>query len=135
RRDPLSLGGALVKVYIAPTFDKPDAGDGGIRRVVEAMTRYLPDYGVTVVDKPNAADLINCHAGSLVHAPDKPMVASNHGLYWTDYAWSDEAHQANDQVIETLAQAQAHTAVSAWVAHALTRGMLINPHIIYHGVE
>lgn len=124
-----------MRVYISPTFDRPDAGDGGIRRVVEAMTRYLPDYGIEVVDNPDAADLINCHAGSLVTVPGKPMVASNHGLYWSDYRWPEEMHRANDAVIEVLARAQAHTAVSEWVAHALARGMLINPEVIYHGVE
>ena len=53
-----------MKVYISPHFDlsKPDEGQGGIKRVVENQIKFLPAYGVELVDSPNKADVLNCHA-------------------------------------------------------------------------
>lgn len=126
-----------MKVYISPSFrDKPDRADGGIRRVVEALHKHLPEFGIEVVDNVEDADLINCHAGDLINYPsDKPMVASCHGLYWSNYQWPDDHYYANQRVIEVMARAQAVTAPSHWVAEALRRGILKDIHVIHHGVD
>lgn len=124
-----------MKVFIAPTYDGPDRADGGIRRVVDAMVKYLPGLGIQVTNSPQEADLLNCHGTMLYHVPGVPMLASCHGLYWDGYDWADWGHDANKRVIEVLIRSQAITAPSQWVAHAISRGMLADPTVIYHGVE
>lgn len=123
-----------VKVYIAPNFRGVDNGDGGIRRVVEAQKRYLPDYGVQIVSLPDQADILALHAGVWVNS-DKPTVSHCHGLYWDEYDWANWAHDLNDQVINALRLADHVTAPSEWVAQALRRGMWLNPTVLYHGIE
>jgi glycosyltransferase involved in cell wall biosynthesis len=124
-----------VKVFIAPTYRKTDAADGGIRRVSEALWRYLPQFDIEPTDDPASADLFNLHGASLVERPGIPVVASNHGLYWEDYKFAKWADETNRQVVAVMSRAKAITAPSRWVAHAITRGMLVQPHVIYHGVD
>ena len=126
---------ADLKVYISPPLSSPGQAVGGIPRVVEAMVKHLPGHGITVTDNLDEADVVNCHAGSLVDCPDKPMVASCHGLYWSDYDWSGHEYDANRLVIETMTRSQAITATSEWVAHALRHGLLRDIRPVYHGVE
>ena len=63
----------MTKVYITPQFKGSDNIDGGIRRVIEAMVQYLPDYGVEVVDSVSEADVVNAHAMEVIET-DKPYV-------------------------------------------------------------
>jgi glycosyltransferase involved in cell wall biosynthesis len=123
------------RVCIAPTYAGPDRADGGIRRVVEAMAQHLPALGWQVVDDPSAADVVNVHGTIRCNLSDRPVVSSCHGLYWDDYDWDAWAHDANTHVIESLVRANAITAPSQWVAHAITRGMLAQPTVVYHGVD
>lgn len=125
-----------LKVCIAPDYSsRPDRADGGIRRVTEAMRRYLPEFGVEVVARPEGADVLNSHGTSLVEGPGKPMVATCHGLHWAEYAWESWADDVNAQVVEVLRRGDAHTAPSEWVSAAMRRGMLIYPEVVYHGVD
>lgn len=124
-----------TRVFINPTYTRADNGDGGIRRVTEAMHKHLPAFGVTPVMTPAEADVINNHGTSLTEVPGVPMVASCHGLYWGEYEWPAWGHETNAQVVEVLARAVAHTAPSRWVADAMTRGMYIYPEVVYHGVD
>lgn len=129
-----------MKVCLFPRFQGADRADGGIRRVVEALLRYLPEYGVEFVEQAEEADLSHCHAGNIADPPGVPMISSNHGMYWSEYefgqmggeSWSDDA---NAQIVLALSVAKAVTAPSEWVANALRRGMLVDPQVIYHGVE
>lgn len=125
-----------MKIFINPLYKHADLkADGGIRRVSEALCKYLPQFGIIPVDKPEEADLINCHGAGLIERQGIPLVASNHGLYWDDYTWPKWAHETNRQVAEVLTRSQAITAPSQWVARALTRGIFRRPTVIYHGVE
>lgn len=124
-----------VRVYINPTYTTPDQADGGIRRVVDAMVAHLPDFDVQVVSSPDAADVIANHGTLLEERPGVPMVSHNHGLYWHGYDWPTWAHHANAQVIKALTRCSAATAPSRWVAQAISRGMLIRPEVVYHGVD
>jgi len=125
-----------VKLYISPNYgSRPDKADGGIRRVVEAQKRHLPKFGIEIVDYPDQADLINNHGASLVSVPGIPSVNSCHGFMWSKYDWGSWAHEINRAVVRSMQHAVAHTAPSKWVAKAMTRGMLVNPVIIYHGVD
>lgn len=126
----------MNKVYIAPDYsDRPERADGGIRRVVDAMRKYLPTYGWQVVSDIAKADVINCHAAEFKDYHGTPIVASNHGLYWSEYQWPEWCHTTNAGVVQVLSAAKAVTVPSRWVAHALVRGMLCNPKVIYHGVD
>jgi Glycosyl transferases group 1 len=124
-----------VKVFISPSFDHADQGEGGIRRVVEAQRAYLPAHGVEVVDREQDADLVAIHAGAYVQTT-KPVVAHNHGLYWTpEYEWDSWAHELNNQVINVLRRCDAATAPSDWVAYVIKRGMNIDAQTVHHGVD
>jgi glycosyltransferase involved in cell wall biosynthesis len=124
-----------MRVFITPTWKGDDKGDGGIRRVVDAQLKYLPGFGVTVVDEPRAADLIAVHGAARVDAPGVPMVVHSHGMYWEDYPFGDWGGVVNAQLIESMVSAEAVTAPSRWVAQAIARGMLIRPEVVYHGVD
>ena len=125
-----------MKLYISPNYgSRPDKADGGIRRVVEAQKKYLPKFGIEVVDHWKEADVINNHGTSLASIPGIPSVNSCHGFMWSNYDWAPWAHKVNRDVVESMVHAVAHTAPSNWVRNAMVRGMLINPTIIYHGVD
>lgn len=125
----------MLNVYIAPQYDTPDRAEGGIRRVVEAMVRYLPDFGVRPVADIRLADVVNGHGVLTPHKPDTPFVGSCHGLHWADYDWPSWAHEVNRMVTDNLRRSQAVTAPSRWVAEAITRGMLVYPIVVHHGVD
>ena len=124
-----------IPVAIFPWYSKPDHGEGGIRRVVEAMVKYLPGFGIDPVQSPDEAAVIACHGTTLVTRPGIPMVSHNHGLYWSRYEWGGCADDTNRMVVEAMACAQAHTVPSEWVGRALRRGMLIYPEVVHHGVD
>jgi glycosyltransferase involved in cell wall biosynthesis len=124
-----------MRVYINPTYQGLDRADGGIRRVSEAQVRYLPEFGIGIANSPDEADLIINHGASLVERPGVPMVSACHGLMWEDYNFGEWGDKINSAVIDVLIRAQAITAPSKWVAHAITRGMLAQPTVVYHGVD
>lgn len=134
---PIRTGteGNRVKVFITPNWRADSTDEGGIRRVVDAMRRYLPDFGHEVTDDLAQADLINCHAVALTTKPGVPMVGSCHGLHWADDPWPRWAQRVNRDVREVLMQAEAWTAPSEWVRNAMARGMAIDPLTVYHGTE
>lgn len=125
----------MKKVFISPNFPHTDKADGGIRRVVEAQKKYLPQFGWQVVEDEKEADLLNLHATAFSKRTDVPIVSTNHGLMWDRYEWDDWAHDVNRAVRESLRCAVAHTVCSEWVSMALRRGMMIYPRVIYHGVD
>lgn len=128
-----------MKIWIGPNFgEAPDTkGDGGIRRVVEAQRKWLPEYGDEIVEDIYDAEVVACHAMLL----DKPvkreqlLVHHNHGLYWSEYEWEPWSYNANHDVIESMRRADIVTAVSEWTARIIRRGTLINPTVIGHGID
>lgn len=127
----------MPKVYISPDYEKapPNADNGGIRRVVSAMVEHLPKFGVEVVHNPAEAHVICNHGGSLVEVPGVPACHVGHGFYWSRQNWGDSYQQVNQQVIESMRHAVAHTAPSEWVSNAIRRGGLWFPETVYHGVD
>lgn len=124
-----------MRIFVDPTYSRTDNGDGGIRRVSEALHRYLPELGIECVATPDEAEIINNHGASLTSRPSVPEVHSCHGLYWERYPWDNWAHDVNKLVAESMSRAVAHTAPSRWVGDAMRRGMLVYPEVIYHGVD
>ena len=127
-------GVQAMKLLIEPRFRNADKGDGGIRRVVEAQRRWLPDLGVEIVETEAEADIVSVHAGLWVET-QKPVIAHCHGLYWEGYEWQKWAHLVNADVIETMRRADVVTAPSRWVARALQRGMWLDTPVLYHGID
>lgn len=124
----------MTRVLIEPRFRQPDKGDGGIRRVVEAQRKYLPQFGVEVVDSEAEADVVAVHAGMWIKT-NKPTVTHCHGLYWEEHEWPTWAHSMNQDVVEALRRADVVTAPSEWVANILRRGMWLSPEVLYHGID
>jgi len=125
-----------IKVHISPDYlDKRDTGDGGIRRVSEAMIRHLPAFGVEHVRNPDNAHIIVNHGSMLTWRKGIPIVSVNHGLYWSRQPWGDNYQQVNEEVVESMCRAVAHTAPSQWVARAIRRGGYFYPEVVYHGID
>jgi glycosyltransferase involved in cell wall biosynthesis len=136
-----------IKVFLHPDFTGTDKGDGGIRRVVEAQRRHLPDHGIELVDDVQKADLIATHI--LVDKPilrtdtRVPLVVHNHGLYWTEYDWDEGIKpeyanwciKVNAECLKAIRMADAVTSPSEWVAQALRRSSLRRVVPIGHGIE
>jgi len=124
-----------IKVYMRPHPSQAVERPGGIDRVVENYGKYLPEFGVQVVEpKEDTYDLRVGHAGSLGARTD---VETNHGLWWTgDMPDTKPNHyKGNVMVIAALRAAKAVTVPSSWVAYNISRGMHILPHIIPHGIN
>ena len=124
-----------MRVFIDPIYTTPDRADGGIRRVSDAMVKHLPNFGWNVTSSPDDADLIVNHGAACTERPGVPMIAVNHGLMWSSYNFGTWGDKVNKRVIETLIRANAVTAPSHWVAHAVSRGMLVQPTVVHHGVD
>lgn len=129
-----------MRLHIYPSFSGEDSGDGGVRRVVEAQLRYLPDLGIDCVDDPVKADIIACHISIpstyLVRFPEKPVVGHCHGLYWSDYDWGHNWESvANTNVMSLLRAADAVTAPSEWVAQAIRRATMRPVTVLNHGID
>lgn len=126
-----------MKVFLQPIFKGIDKGDGGIRRVVEAQLKHLPDFGIEFVDSMESADLVATHATTHPNVPvGLPWVTHNHGLYYSDFGWEGAWYdRANQELVEVLRQADHVTAPSEWVAQTMRRGMWLRPTVLHHGVD
>lgn len=124
-----------MKVCINPTYSPTDRTEGGIRRVVEAMLQYLPEFDIETVVSADGADLIVNHGTYTERRDGIPTVAACHGLYWSGYAWDAWAGEANKAVTANMIAAQAITVPSNWVGMAVARGLWRPTHTIYHGVN
>src|SRR3989304_5208703 len=113
-----------IKAFIAPEFNMPDRGEGGIRRCVEAQIKYLPEFGIDVVDSISKADLTVGHGILSPRRKGIPFVSICHGMHWRDYQWGLWAHEVNGMVRDAMLQADAITVPSQWVKRALSRGVL-----------
>lgn len=127
----------MLKVFMLPhPKDAVNDTTNAINQIVLKLQKYLPAYGVEVVDHINEADLIIGHAGQTngVVAVD---VAHCHGLYPTAYAdiavgWH---FAANRSVINNLITAKVVTVPSQWVADLVRRDMHIEPKVIGWAIE
>src|SRR3990167_3900476 len=126
----------MINVHINPDYlDKEDKGDGGIRRVSEAMLRHLPQFGVQHVRNIKETEIIVNHGSAMMQDGSKPIVNVNHGAYWSRQKWGANYQQVNEQVVEAMRIAVAHTVPSEWVNRAMRRGGFFYPEVVYHGVD
>lgn len=126
----------MIKLFLLPEYHNPDNAHGGIRRIVEAQHRYLPDLGIEFVKSIGNADIVATHATEYADVPvDIPWVVHCHGLMWSDYNWPGWAGRVNEEVIQAMKMADHVTAPSEWVAYAIKRGIWINPTVLTHGID
>jgi glycosyltransferase involved in cell wall biosynthesis len=121
-----------MKVCMIPSVQQMGAEESGIKRVVEAYTRYLGGMGVEFVSEHDSYDVKSVHAGTVVDAD----VAHCHGLYWTaDYPAALWEWKANAMVAMAMRNAKVITVPSPWVAETFQRNMRMTPEVVGHGVE
>lgn len=127
----------MIKVYISPDYSNApkNADNGGIRRVVEAMVEHFPAFGIVVVHNPDEAEVIINHGTMLVEREGVPSIHVSHGMYWSRQPWGDGFHEVNENLVESMAHAVAHTVPSEWVGVAVRRGGYYYPEVVYHGVD
>lgn len=124
--------GDLLKVWMTPT--PSEAGrdmTNAINQIVVRVDKYLPEYGVQLVNEPDNATIHAGHAGQGSQAPIH--VAHFHGLYPT--AQGSDNYAVNAAVIRNLKTAYIITAPSQWIADVIRRDMHVEPRIIGWGVD
>ena len=125
-----------MKVFMAPRANQAPPNNG-IGRVVHAMEKYLPEYGIKFTDSKDA-DVIAFHAGTASPNDKRVDVLINHGLYWSDLEhteFSASNNIANKRIIDAARRAKIVTVPSDWVAEPFRRDMRIDPVIIGHGID
>lgn len=125
-----------MKVYLAPAFNQVNQATG-IGRVVHAQYKYLPDYGVELVNDLRHADITAVHTQSFeIPNPDVVMI---HGLYWTgdpgSGIYSTWNSTINTRLVDAMRRARVITVPSQWVAEPIKRDMRIRPRVIGHGID
>ena len=118
-----------MRVKSIPHVSELGKRTSGIARVVEGHFKYLPQFGVTMVDPddPNF-DLTSVHAGSTGKQVDVAVLA---GLYWTaDYESKEWEWQTNVKVVEAARHAKVIIVPSEGVAETVRRDMHLNPWVI-----
>lgn len=131
----------MIRVLMIPELSRFDKEESGIKRVIEAYMKYVPQHGIRFVDAPiedeESYDVFAVHAGTTSRYPKyKPIVAHLHGLYWTnDYQAVHWELKANANVITSAKLATIITVPSAWVAETIQRDMRVDPVVLPHGIE
>jgi len=122
----------LIKVWMTPTPDEAGRDtSNSINQIVCRVDKYLPDYGVQLVEQSEHAEVHAGHAGQGSQAPLD--VAHYHGLYPT--ANGSQNFSVNAAVIRNLKTARIVTAPSEWIADVIRRDMHLNPRVIGWGVD
>lgn len=126
----------MTRVLIWPRPTEQPANHG-IGRVVHAQYKYLPAYGIQLVNDEASADIVAIHAGRNPYT--RVDVLHAHGLYWTGDKGSGVYTQwhsdANKGIVDMARKARAITVPSDWVAMPFKRDMRLSPSVIGHGIE
>lgn len=122
----------MLTAWMTPTPNEARRDPtNAINRIVMNCDKYLPDYGIQLVEEPDNAQLHVGHAGQGSQSPID--VAIFHGLYNT--AQGSENFAVNASVIRNLKTARLVIAPSDWIADVIRRDMHLNPRIIPWGVD
>lgn len=123
-----------MKVLMLPQLNDFHKHESGIRRVIEGYWKFLPAFGIELVDNDvTSYDIKAVHAG--MTGPDC-TVAHLHGIYFTaDYDAPRWEYDSNRRIVEAVRQAKEVTVPSRWVAETFQRDMRFTPHITPHGIE
>lgn len=122
-----------VKMTPDPRIERTD--ESGIITILRKYKQHMPDFGVQFVDEGYDVHAIHAGMGDRF-IKNEPIVAINHGLYWTaEYNSPAFEWGSNADVIKVLRHAREITVPSKWVSETLERDMHITPHVIPHGVD
>lgn len=122
-----------MKVYFSQHPDKSQ--NGGIKRVLEAQYKYLPEFGIEITSNLAEAEVTVGHVSDCSLADGVPYINHNHGMMWSEYKFPQWAEKVNSEIVDAMRQAYAVTCPSHWVAQAVQRGVYFPVQTIYHGVE
>lgn len=132
RKSAVASKSDMLSVWMTPTPSEAYRDQSNsINNIVCRLDRYLPDYGVQLVESPDHAQVHAGHAGQGSQAPLD--VAHYHGLY--DTAGGSDNFAVNAAVIRNLKSARIITAPSEWIADVIRRDMHVNPRVIGWGVD
>jgi glycosyltransferase involved in cell wall biosynthesis len=120
-----------MKLFLAPV--QFELGNG-IGQVLQAQHRYLPEFGIELVENPNEADLRAAHIWSPLLNNE---ILHNHGCHWNGDEpghpeWEGEINQV---IMETAKSAWAITVPSEWCSLPFKRDMRLSPTVIGHGLN
>lgn len=123
-----------MKVLMLPQPPDLVGSESGIRRVIDAYFKTLPELGIELVGKDaQSYDLKVVHAGM---AGGDCSVSMLHGIYlsseYDSPAWE---YKSNKAIVESIRSAREVTVPSSWVAEIFQRDMHFTPHVIGHGIE
>lgn len=123
----------MHKIKMFPGMKAFRSMESGIKRVVEAYTKLLPNYGWEIVpEEATSYDLIASHASAAMDAD----VVHCHGLYWSEeYESARWELVVNANVIASVRQARSVTVPSRWVAESFQRDMRFTPFVVPHGID
>lgn len=123
---------SILKCWMTPTpFEASRDKTNAINNIVTRVDKYLPEFGVQLVEQPDNAVIHAGHAGQGSQAP--VHVAHFHGLYPT--ASGSDNFAVNREVIKNLRSAYVITAPSQWIADVIRRDMHVEPRVIGWGVD
>lgn len=122
-----------MKVFLG---GRAAAGAGGMFRVYDGLYKYLPEYGVELVDEVEQAEVVNPHIAIYHTFPTNiPMVLSSHGLLWAEERWGMHGVQVNRMCIQSMLSADVVTVPSEFVRKVILRNTLIDPLVVRHGID
>ncbi len=119
-----------MKVCLIPQLSQLSSNIGGVNRVIHDLAKYLTLAGIEIVEDPNDADIIHCHA---VGEHPKPDVYTNHG-FWVTPRTPWEIH-ANERMGKMITTAKIVTSVSKWSTEAYRDKFNVEPRVIRNGVD
>lgn len=122
-----------MKVFLG---GRAAASAGGMFRVYDGLYKYLPEYGVELVDEIDQAEIVNPHIAIYHTFPSNiPLVLSSHGLLWAEEKWGMHSAQVNRMCIQSMLAADVVTVPSDFVRKAVLRNTLIDPVVVRHGID
>jgi len=124
---------SMIKAAMKPHPDEMTDERSGIAQVVLHMARYMPDFGIEIVNpKTTSFDVRIGHAAAWPGAE----VNISHGLLWTaEFELGGSSWETNRLLVDSLRRAREVTVPSEWVAMPMRRDMHLRPHVIDWGVD
>ena len=126
-----------MNVFMAPRATTAPS-DNGIGRIIHAMERHLPAYGVHFTDDKQTADIRVFHAGTATPNDKQVDVLILAGLYWSDLQhqeFSRSNNVANQRIVDASRRSKIICVPSDWVAEPFRRDMRLEPEIVGHGID
>lgn len=119
------------KMSLVPSLKQMTNAEGGVKRVIEALTKHLPSQGITVVEPNEDCDFSHCHATAL---HPKIMIHGNHGFYpWNTF--DSVGSSANQLLRRAVASSRKVLSVSKLAPQEFEPRLKVHAEIIPNGVD